>query len=77
MAKIIRQWCNDELQLSRPVDNFERDFCNGFLFGEILFKLGLQTDFNDFKDVEAPKAMLTNFQRLVRAVSMASPRAST
>jgi hypothetical protein len=68
MAKIVSSWLNDELQLSRHVTDFEKDFSNGYLFGEILFKLGLQTDFKDFKDQDNPKAMLANFSRLVRLV---------
>lgn len=31
-------WLNDEVQLSRKVTSFEKDFSNGFLFGELLSK---------------------------------------
>ncbi len=56
MAKIVTAWLNDELQLSRRVNEFEKDFANGYLFGENLFKLGLQTVFKDFKDQDNPTA---------------------
>ena len=66
MAKEVGDWVNNVLHLSRNVSDFEREFSNGFLLGEILFKLGLQTDFASFKDVTTPKEMLANYTRLVR-----------
>jgi hypothetical protein len=66
MSKLLEHWCNNDVKLSRPVSDFERDFANGYLFGEILSKLGFQTDFADFKDSEAPKAMMFNYNLLVR-----------
>jgi hypothetical protein len=40
MASILEGWVNGEITLSRKVDNFERDFANGYLVGELLHKLG-------------------------------------
>jgi hypothetical protein len=60
MSNSLEHWCNNDVKLSRPVSDFERDFANGYLFGEILRKLGFQTDFADFKNSEAPKAMMFN-----------------
>jgi hypothetical protein len=65
MSKLLQEWCNNELKLSKNVSDFERDFANGYLFGEILHKLGFQTDFAEFKDSPVPKAMLFNFNLLV------------
>ena len=65
MSQLLADWVH-ELKLSRPVADFERDFANGFLFGEILSKLGFQTDFAEFKDSPVPKAMLFNYNLLVR-----------
>ena len=48
MSELLMTWLNDELQLSYKVTNFEEDFHNGFLFGEILSKYKQQLDFNDF-----------------------------
>lgn len=66
MADLLRRWCNDELHLSRQVEDFERDFSNGFLLGEILSKFGKQSNFSEFLDSENPKQILGNFTRLVR-----------
>lgn len=50
MSELILGWLNDELQLSRRVTSFERDFTNGFLFGEILARYNQQLNFNEFVD---------------------------
>lgn len=50
MSELIRSWLNDEVQLSRPVVDFERDFSNGYLIGELLTKFNQQMDFNFFID---------------------------
>lgn len=36
MTELLRRWVNDEIKVSRTVKNFDTDFCNGYLFGEIL-----------------------------------------
>ena len=36
MTELLRRWVNDEVKVSRTVKNFDADFCNGYLFGEIL-----------------------------------------
>ena len=38
MSDLILQWINDEVQLSQKVANFEKDFANGYLLGELLAK---------------------------------------
>lgn len=38
MSEILLSWLNDEVQLSQKVTNFEKDFSNGYLFGELLSK---------------------------------------
>jgi len=38
MSELIMSWLNDEVQLSSKVNNFEKDFSNGFLLGELLAK---------------------------------------
>jgi hypothetical protein len=65
-AALLSSWVNDELQLSRIITDFERDFANGYLLGEILFKVGLQTDFVEFKDELKPRSITSNYARLVR-----------
>jgi hypothetical protein len=36
MTELLRRWVNDEVKVSRSVKSFDADFCNGYLFGEIL-----------------------------------------
>jgi hypothetical protein len=48
MSELILSWLNDEVQLSKKVTNFEKDFSNGFLFGELLSKFNQQLDFDKF-----------------------------
>jgi hypothetical protein len=38
MSSLLLKWINEELQISVPVTSLEKDFANGFLFGEILFR---------------------------------------
>ena len=50
MSDLIFSWLNDEVQLSRKILNFEKDFANGYLFGELLSKYNQQLNFNQFID---------------------------
>lgn len=50
MSEIILTWLNDEVQLSKKVSNFEKDFANGYLLGELLSKYNQQLNFNQFHD---------------------------
>lgn len=38
MAKLIETWLNSEVELSHEISNFEADFANGYLLGELLYK---------------------------------------
>lgn len=46
MSELLISWLNDEVQLSRRISNFEEDFHNGYLFGELLSKYSQQLNFN-------------------------------
>ena len=50
MSDLILSWLNDEVQLSSKVTDFEHDFANGFLFGELLSKYNQQLNFNEFSN---------------------------
>ena len=50
MSDLLINWLNDEVQLSRRITNFEEDFHNGYLFGELLNKFSQQLNFSDFVD---------------------------
>lgn len=38
MTELLLSWLNDEVQLSKKITNFEKDFANGYYFGELLHK---------------------------------------
>ena len=46
MAKLILDWLNEELVLSRRVDKLDGDFTDGYLLGEILAKYNQIIDFD-------------------------------
>jgi len=50
MSDLILSWLNDEVQLSTKVTDFEKDFANGYLFGELLSKYNQQLNFNEFSN---------------------------
>mmetsp|Transcript_59228 Transcript_59228/g.105229 ORF Transcript_59228/g.105229 Transcript_59228/m.105229 type:complete len:1758 (+) Transcript_59228:63-5336(+) len=70
MSKLILDWLNQEVQLSKKVGAFERDFANGYLFGELLYKHGLYSNFeDDFVDQSSMAAKRTNFDLIKKSVS--------
>ena len=46
MGDLLLNWLNDEIQLSKRITNFEEDFHNGYLFGELLAKYSQQLNFH-------------------------------
>lgn len=48
MAELIANWINNELELSKHVENFEKDFSNGYLFGELLKRYNQQANLEEF-----------------------------
>lgn len=64
MAELLQNWLNNEVGLSTNIANFERDFANGYLFGEILHKFRQQDDFCDFENKNTYEAKIANFKRL-------------
>lgn len=50
MSELVLTWLNDEVQLSTRIKNFEEDFSNGFLFGELLSKYNQQLNFSEFRN---------------------------
>lgn len=62
MSHLILHWLNEEVRISRRVDNFSEDFRDGYLLGEILFRFNQQLNFSEFVDDETPQATLKNMQ---------------
>ncbi|XP_055017922.1 sperm flagellar protein 2 [Boleophthalmus pectinirostris] len=66
MTDMLCRWLNEELRLSQVVEpkTFAKAFSSGYLFGEILYKYQLQSDFHMFMKKERSISMLNNFTRL-------------
>ncbi|XP_064903604.1 sperm flagellar protein 2 isoform X7 [Columba livia] len=66
MSAILCEWLNQEVKLSRSVGSgsFSEEFSTGYLLGELLYKYGLQDDFNQFSQSRVANAKLNNFTRL-------------
>ncbi|XP_055080214.1 sperm flagellar protein 2 [Periophthalmus magnuspinnatus] len=66
MTDILCRWLNEELRLSQVVEpkTFAKAFSTGYLFGEILHKYQLQSDFHMFMKKERSISTLNNFTRL-------------
>ncbi|RYH11952.1 hypothetical protein EON65_38405 [archaeon] len=62
MSHLILHWLNEEVRISRHVDNFSEDFKDGYLLGEILFRFNQQLNFSEFVADETPQATLKNMQ---------------
>ena len=65
MAKLLETWLNSEVELSKKVTNFEEDFSNGYLLGELLYKFNQQSDFHEFNDRHSRGFILSNFTRMI------------
>ncbi len=50
MSDILLTWLNTEVDLSRQVSQLEKEFSNGYLLGELLYKFNQLTNFKEFKD---------------------------
>jgi hypothetical protein len=50
MADILMTWLNTEVDLSIQVKDMERDFANGYLLGELLYKFNQLTNLEEFKN---------------------------
>mmetsp|Transcript_28813 Transcript_28813/g.67053 ORF Transcript_28813/g.67053 Transcript_28813/m.67053 type:complete len:2032 (-) Transcript_28813:99-6194(-) len=64
MSDLLQNWLNNDVGLSVNITNFEKDFANGYLFGEILHKFRQQDDFHQFENKSSHEAKMANYQRL-------------
>lgn len=74
MSQLILTWLNDDVRLSRKVTEFERDFANGYLLGELLSKHGLVQDFEEVFVNESTLATKRQNWSLVRDAISAAPQ---
>ena len=61
MSDLLLRWVNDEIQLSRPVDDLQMDFSSGYLLGEILYRVNQQPTFTKFMDTDSSDAKIHNY----------------
>ena len=64
MTELLANWINNELELSKHVENFEKDFSNGYLFGELLKRYNQQDDLDSFSKKENRDSKINNFTLL-------------
>jgi hypothetical protein len=64
MAELIADWINNKVELSKHVNNFEKDFANGFLFGELLKKYKQIENLEDFSKKSLRDSKINNFALL-------------
>jgi hypothetical protein len=48
MSDILLTWLNTEVDMSKKITDMERDFSNGYLLGELLYKFNQLTNFESF-----------------------------
>jgi len=64
MAALIARWINTDVRLSVKVTNLDADFGSGYLFAELLVKLGYLPDSADFSRRTSTSVRTANFKRL-------------
>ena len=60
---IVLNWLNEELNLNPKIEIIQKDFKNGYRFGEILLNLKLisEKEFKEFKNSTDIKEIKNNF----------------
>jgi hypothetical protein len=67
MVELIETWVNTEVKLSKKIKNIEDDFSNGYLFGELLDKYKMITNFSEYTDKDDNETKIANFKLLEKA----------
>ena len=72
MSNTILNYLNNEIKLSKIIQNVEKDFSNGYFFAELLQKVGyLKTDLKNFKKEPASqKEIDENFNNLKEQLNL-------
>ena len=60
MVELIETWVNTEVKLSKKIKNIEDDFSNGYLFGELLDKYKMITNFSEYTDKDDNETKIAN-----------------
>ena len=64
MAELLQNWLNNEIILSKTIDDIPYDFKNGYLFAELLFKTKQIPNLSLFKNSKEHKDIISNFCHL-------------
>jgi len=48
MTELLANWINNEVELSKHVEDFEKDFSNGYLFAQLLKHYKQLDDMSEF-----------------------------
>ena len=61
MAETLKDWLNNEIVLSKVINDIPKDFSNGYLFAELLFKTKQIPNLSLFKNSNNKKDIISNF----------------
>ena len=61
MAETLKNWLNNEIILSKKINDIPSDFNNGYLFAELLFKTKQIPNLSLFKNSNNKKDIISNF----------------
>ena len=61
MVEILLNWINNEVKLSKKIENIAEDFSNGYFFGELLYKYKLLPQFNQFRNNNDKSSITKNY----------------
>ena len=64
MSDILLNWINNEVKLSKNIQNIAEDFSNGYFFGELLYKYKLLPQFNQFRNSNEKSSITKNYTLL-------------
>jgi hypothetical protein len=69
MAALVKSWLNEELELSKDITNLEKEFANGYFFGEVMSLHGHQSNFGEFQASKLTDNIVANFELLEPSLS--------
>lgn len=61
MARLLLDWLNNDVKLSKVVTSLDEDFRDGFLIGELLTHYNQQDDFHLFDQKGTPETRVRNY----------------
>ncbi|GBG27495.1 Sperm flagellar protein 2 [Hondaea fermentalgiana] len=73
MSRLLQDWLNDEVQLTKRVggasESLGSAFSSGYLLGELLYRHNQQDDFDEFHDSQRVQKKVANFIRIERTLT--------